>query len=165
MPLNPIVQRYMDEVEPQTPPSTRVVSDPVQRFMQFRQPPPTSTALAAKPGSSKVSAQLGIGTTPDRGKVQQLVHQIAKNEYGWDGAELDALDQLIEHESGYNPYAKNPSSSASGLFQKLTSMHGPLENTLEGQIRWGLNYIKGRPDYGTPSAAWSLWQSRAPHWY
>jgi hypothetical protein len=33
------------------------------------------------------------------------------------------------------------------------------------QIKWGLNYIKGRSDYGSPSKAWDLWQSRSPHWY
>lgn len=31
------------------------------------------------------------------------------------------------------------------------------------QIRWGLGYIKNV--YGTPCNAWSLWQSRYPHWY
>ncbi len=31
------------------------------------------------------------------------------------------------------------------------------------QIAWGLNYIGGR--YGSPSAAYSAWLSRSPHWY
>ncbi len=33
----------------------------------------------------------------------------------------------------------------------MTSIHGPLEKTIEGQAKWGLNYIKSR--YGTPVAA------------
>ncbi|WP_189268129.1 hypothetical protein [Streptomyces fuscichromogenes] len=33
------------------------------------------------------------------------------------------------------------------------------------QIKWGLGYIKNRPDYGSPAAAWSKWLSRSPHWY
>src|SRR5690606_16773518 len=56
-----------------------------------------------------------------------------------------------------------PNSSAAGLFQKMTSIHGPLESTIAGQARWGLNYIKDR--YGSPSAALRAWMSRSPHWY
>ncbi|MEV6537246.1 hypothetical protein AB0M86_48305, partial [Streptomyces sp. NPDC051639] len=33
------------------------------------------------------------------------------------------------------------------------------------QIRWGMDYIKHRSDYGTPAAAYSKWLSRSPHWY
>jgi hypothetical protein len=84
--------------------------------------------------------------------------------YGWgSGAQWNALSALISHESGWNPSAANPTSSARGLFQKLTSMHGPLESTVGGQAMWGLNYIRGR--YGSPAAAWSAWNSRSPHWY
>ena len=33
----------------------------------------------------------------------------------------------------------------------MTSLHGPVEDTVEGQARWGLNYIKST--YGNPAAA------------
>jgi hypothetical protein len=33
------------------------------------------------------------------------------------------------------------------------------------QIKWGLQYIKDRPDYGSPAAAYSKWLARSPHWY
>lgn len=33
------------------------------------------------------------------------------------------------------------------------------------QIKWGLGYIKNRPDCGSPAAAYSKWLSRSPHWY
>lgn len=72
--------------------------------------------------------------------------------YGWGlGEQWNALDELIMRESTWNPNAANPDTSARGLFQKMVSAHGPVERTVVGQARWGLNYIKGR--YGTPLAA------------
>lgn len=72
--------------------------------------------------------------------------------YGWGfGKQWDALNWLVNKESGWNPNAANPSSSARGLFQKMTSIHGPVEKTAGGQANWGLNYIKGR--YGSPVGA------------
>ncbi len=83
--------------------------------------------------------------------VQKQVRAVAQK-YGWGlGSQWGALDWLINKESGWNPNAANPSSSARGLFQKMTSVHGPLESTVEGQAKWGLDYIKGR--YGNPVAA------------
>ena len=113
-----------------------------------RIPPPMLTSSSAAAGSPAVVA---------------AVRAVAAR-YGWgSGAQWSALSSLISHESGWNPGAANPTSSARGLFQKLTSMHGPLEATVGGQAQWGLNYIRGR--YGSPAAAWSAWNSRSPHWY
>ena len=79
--------------------------------------------------------------------------------YGWgSGSEWSALDWLINRESSWNPRAANPTSSARGLFQKMTSIHGPVEATAGGQAGWGLKYIKGR--YGSPSAAMRFHKSR-----
>ena len=72
--------------------------------------------------------------------------------FGWGfGKQWDAINWLVNKESSWNPKAANPSSSARGLFQKMTSIHGPVEKTAGGQANWGLNYIKGR--YGTPVGA------------
>lgn len=84
-------------------------------------------------------------------KVRDDVQGVA-NRYGWgSGREWDALSTLIQRESSWNPGARNPNSSAQGLFQKMTSMHGPLETTNAAQAEWGLNYIFNK--YGTPSRA------------
>lgn len=92
----------------------------------------------------------GMGTV-SKGPVQDQVRQVAEG-YGWgSGAEWSALSKIIQKESSWNPNAANPSSSARGLFQKMTSAHGPVESTAGGQAKWGLNYIKGR--YGSPSRA------------
>lgn len=81
----------------------------------------------------------------------QAVQNVA-SKFGWgSGAQWDALYEIISRESGWNPAAANPNSSARGLFQKMTSIHGPLEKTVQGQAQWGLNYIKSR--YGLPTSA------------
>jgi phage-related protein len=72
--------------------------------------------------------------------------------YGWStDPQWAAIDRLVQKESSWNPNAANPTSSARGLFQKMTSIHGPIEPTPAGQAEWGLNYIRGR--YGTPVSA------------
>lgn len=103
--------------------------------------------------------QAGMGDAAVRTAVQQMAAR-----FGWgDGAEWSSLDKLIQGESGWNPQAANSSSSARGLFQKMTSIHGPLEPSVAGQALWGLNYIKG--SYGDPINAYGKWSSRSPHWY
>lgn len=97
------------------------------------------------------------------GPVIDQVRAVA-NSYGWgSGQQWNALAGLIRGESGFNPNAANPTSSARGLFQKMTSLHGPIESTVAGQTAWGLNYIKSA--YGDPITAYAKWSSRKPHWY
>jgi tape measure domain-containing protein len=87
------------------------------------------------------------GTGPVRDQVRDVAAR-----YGWDsGEQWSALSEIISRESSWNPNAKNPSSSAEGLFQKMTSIHGPVEKTATGQAEWGLKYIKDR--YISPRTA------------
>ena len=89
------------------------------------------------------------GTTAGDPAVKAAVRRIAE-QMGW-GQYWGDIDWLVNKESSWNPKAANPTSSARGLFQKMTSLHGPVEDTVEGQARWGLNYIKRT--YGNPAAA------------
>jgi hypothetical protein len=89
------------------------------------------------------------GGRPTGGTLQQLASGMADQYWGDD--EDGALIELVRRESGWNPAAANPRSSARGLFQKMTSLHGALESTPEGQIGWGLRYIRDR--YGSPTRA------------
>ncbi|MFE1082431.1 phage tail tape measure protein [Brevibacterium sediminis] len=89
------------------------------------------------------------GTTAGDPAVKAAVRKIAE-QMGW-GKYWGDIDWLVNKESSWNPNAANPSSSARGLFQKMTSLHGPVEDTVEGQARWGLNYIKSA--YGNPAKA------------
>jgi endonuclease/exonuclease/phosphatase family metal-dependent hydrolase len=84
---------------------------------------------------------------------------------GWSGQQWNALQTLWQHESGWRTNADNPTSSAYGIPQALTSLHHLAGTSYmtdpKSQIQWGLNYIKGR--YGSPANAWNFWQKN--HWY
>lgn len=89
------------------------------------------------------------------GGVMDAVRDVAAG-YGWDvGNEWNALTWLIDKESGGNPNARNPSSTAYGLFQFLDSTWGTVNavrtSDPRGQAVAGLRYVAQR--YGTPSAA------------
>jgi len=85
--------------------------------------------------------------------------------YGWTGAQWAALKELWIRESGWNSFADNPTSSAFGIPQALTSMHNVGAAYLAGnpgaQIAWGLNYIAGR--HGSPLGALAF--HNAHNWY
>lgn len=88
--------------------------------------------------------------------------KIMQEQYGWGPEEFRALDILWgTKESGWDPTADNPTSTAAGIAQKLQSVHGPVESTGEAQVDWGLNYIAQR--YGRPSAALRFHESH--NWY
>lgn len=108
------------------------------------------------PGDSEPGAVGGV-----KGVVQSVASQ-----YGWGGgAQWAALDWLIQHESSWNPNAKNPSSTAYGLFQFLNSTWagtgiGKTSDPRQ-QAAAGMKYISQR--YGTPTSAKAFWEKN--HWY
>jgi phage-related protein len=106
----------------------------------------------------------GIAGVFGDASVRQQVAMVA-HRYRWGPPTRywDSADKLIQGESGWNPNARNPNSSAAGLFQKMQSIHGPVESTPAGQAAWGFGYIKDR--YGDPTNAYNKWLSRSPHWY
>lgn len=106
--------------------------------------------------------------------VQNLVQSMAAGQYGWSGPEWDALYDLIKRESGWNPNAQNPTSTAAGLFQFLDSTrknYGISKNSpLQDQVKAGLQYIADR--YKSPTGALNHWLAKKPingkdvgHWY
>jgi len=117
------------------------------------------------------STLFGEGVTGTRtwatGAVQ-LGQQLAAQLYGWTGGQWQALFQLWQHESGWNPRADNPTSTAFGIPQFLASTArayglSPGDTNPMNQIVAGLKYI--RDAYGTPMRAWGAWLNRSPHWY
>ncbi|MGN6780039.1 MAG: transglycosylase SLT domain-containing protein [Marmoricola sp.] len=87
-------------------------------------------------------------------------------QYGFSSSEFSCLDAIYTAESGWNPRADNPTSSAYGIPQalpgsKMASAGSDWETNPETQIRWGLGYIKDR--YGTPCAALSFREGHG--WY
>jgi cell wall-associated NlpC family hydrolase len=85
--------------------------------------------------------------------------------YGWNtGTQWADLVKLWNQESGWSNTAQNPSSTAYGIAQFLNSTwaaYGPKTSNAGLQIKYGLEYIKGR--YGNPSSAWG--HEEAFNWY
>ena len=79
-------------------------------------------------------------------------------------ADDPSLVALVRHESNFKPDAKNPNSTAYGLFQFiqstwkhfLTEVPYPTPDPY-WQAVGGFRYIKKR--YGDPSRAWAFWQA------
>ncbi|MFF1507459.1 transglycosylase SLT domain-containing protein [Streptomyces sp. NPDC058326] len=81
-------------------------------------------------------------------------------------SQFQCFSNIVDHESGWNYRATNPSSGAYGLMQalpgyKMQSAGADWQTNPATQIKWGLSYMDGR--YGSPCGAWSFWQ--ANRWY
>ena len=113
----------------------------------------TAAPVAAKPAAG--------GAAASRGSFRD--YALAK--LGGDAKQFSCLENLWGKESGWNPNAQNPRSSAYGIPQFLDSTWAStgIAKTSDGyrQIDAGLIYIEKR--YGSPCAAWS--HSQAKNWY
>lgn len=124
-----------------------------------------------KPLAKKMSISSGSAASPWTGAPNASVVEKVKaamKPYGWDaGPEWEALNQLIGHESSWDPHAKNPGSTAYGLFQFLDStwatVGGSITDDPYQQAVYGARYIKNK--YQTPSGAWAFWQNPQPNPY
>jgi hypothetical protein len=86
-------------------------------------------------------------------------------DFGWSESEASALIDLWQRESGWNPAAQNPTSTAYGIAQFLNGtwqgVGAAKTSDPYAQIDAGLKYIKGR--FGSPSAALAFHQAKG--WY
>lgn len=110
------------------------------------------------------AAVTGGGTT---GSAQAFAKSVLGN-YGWDNDQWASLKELWTGESNWRTNATNRSSGAYGIPQalpgsKMASAGRDWRTNPNTQIKWGMDYIKGR--YGTPANAYSTWKQRSPHWY
>lgn len=97
------------------------------------------------------------------GSPQEIAKSLLSN-YGWGQDQFQYVDYIFTHESGWNPWAVNPSSGAYGIPQANPAggQGYPYElGDAYSQIVWGLNYIQSR--YGTPYQAYQFWLSH--NWY
>ncbi|MGH3424362.1 MAG: transglycosylase SLT domain-containing protein, partial [Nocardioidaceae bacterium] len=98
------------------------------------------------------------------GPVVDYVRRAAAGR-GWTGGQWQALYQLLMSESGFDPHADNPKSSAHGIFQFLDSTRAsygiPFDAPISAQTRAGLDYVGNR--YTTPAHAWAFKQAHG--WY
>ncbi len=111
-------------------------------------PAPRSSAGSAAPAAASGSFQ-----------------SYALQKLGGDSNQFSCLEKLWGKESGWNPNAQNPSSTAYGIPQFLDSTWAGtgIAKTSDGyrQIDAGLIYIQKR--FGSPCGAWSHSQSKG--WY
>jgi hypothetical protein len=96
----------------------------------------------------------------------QAIARILVLERGWSASQFSCLRSLWQRESGWNPRADNPTSSAYGIPQalpgpKMASAGPDWRTNPVTQIKWGLEYIADR--YGTPCGAWA--HSESHGWY
>ncbi len=87
-------------------------------------------------------------------------------EFGFSADQFGCLDSLWTKESGWDPYADNPTSSAYGIPQslpgeKMAAAGADWATNPATQIRWGLGYIQDA--YGSPCSAWA--HSQSVDWY
>lgn len=122
----------------------------------------TKVTSRGSTGRTSTTTQ-ATGSTAD---YQAYAKDLCINTYGWTESDFQCLVKLWNKESGWNPNAHNKSSGAHGIPQSLPASKMASEGAdyyTNGytQIRWGLNYIKGR--YGNPTAAWN--HSCQKNWY
>jgi hypothetical protein len=109
----------------------------------------------------------GAAMTP-----KQYAKTLATSRYGWNGAQQEALDALVEPESGWNPCRRYPSttdcnyagSSSCGIPQATpcpVAWRGRLDESWREQVSWLLSYIERR--YHDPVSALAF--RRSYNWY
>ncbi|MDT0571905.1 transglycosylase SLT domain-containing protein [Streptomyces sp. DSM 3412] len=93
-------------------------------------------------------------------QVQAIARQMVP------GDQFQCFSNIVDHESGWNHKAVNPSSGAYGLVQaypgsKMSSAGADWRTNPATQIKWGLNYMNDR--YGSPCEAWAFWQANGSY--
>lgn len=162
------LQRQQQQQQQTTPPTATPPSTtpPTTPPLTQAPPPPAAPPAPAPPPVVTNTPEGGIAAgTP--GAKQTFFGEWQKR--GWGGnLWLDTL-RLFNGESAWNATAQNPGSTAFGIPQFLDSTWATVGESKSSdvavQARAAAKYIAGRPDYGNPSKAWELWQSRSPHWY
>lgn len=123
-------------------------------------------------GGGGGSKNIGAQNLPDKmsnsvNQNRQIAKAIMQRKYPqWNQQDYRNLVKLWNGESGWNAKSDNPTSSAYGIPQALTSVHNVGRDYMHSptaQILWGEKYIAGK--YGDPTKAWHEWLARSPHWY
>jgi multidrug efflux pump subunit AcrA (membrane-fusion protein) len=129
-----------------------------------------AAAEAARAQAARAAEARAAKAGPGSGTAAPVAASGSYQEYamgklGGSGSEFTCLENLWGKESGWNPNAQNPSSTAYGIPQFLDSTWSGtgIAKTSDGyrQIDAGLIYIDSR--YGSPCGAWS--HSQSTGWY
>ena len=136
--------------------------------------PPIAQSMVLKENSATITqtrviySKTPLSTNTAPSVIRNKVHRAWKNkEFRWsDNEQWYCFDQIIKHESAWNPWSTNGMGweETGGIPQahpsrKMASAGKDYRRNVWTQVRWGLGYI--RSAYGTPCHAWSRWQERA----
>ncbi|MEV6110867.1 transglycosylase SLT domain-containing protein [Streptomyces sp. NPDC051940] len=115
---------------------------------------------AAEQAASRDGSSFTVQSSYSISEVQAIARQMVPAD------QFQCFSNIVDHESGWNYTASNPSSGAYGLMQalpgsKMESAGSDWQTNPATQIEWGLNYMNSR--YGSPCGAWNFWQ--ANNWY
>ena len=121
-------------------------------------------AAGGSSGSIGGSTGSSLGVTVPVGEMQQWFHDYLLSN-GYTEADFSAGVWIINHESGWNPRATNPSSGAYGLPQslpgsKMASAGSDWQTNYQTQLKWFVSYCNR---YGGIQGAYQFWQQN--HWY
>jgi hypothetical protein len=109
------------------------------------------------------AAAAGIGSAVGGNAIKSLAMSMLQQR-GW-GGYWNVFDSLVTRESGWNPLAQNPTSTAFGLGQFLNStwddVGGVKTSDPHMQLEYLMRYIAQR--YGNPEKAFDFWLRN--HWY
>ncbi|EPX59131.1 negative regulator of beta-lactamase expression [Cystobacter fuscus DSM 2262] len=141
----------------------------LEKFQQAHHVTPSGVYNAqTRTAFQRLGASVGKPPTHKNPFLAQFKRALTELKLPLAWASSEALFQLIQHESSWNPREKNPRSTAFGLFQFLKSTWRTyLKEVPYGstdpyfQALGGFRYIKAC--YGTPERAWAFWQRK--HWY
>jgi cell wall-associated NlpC family hydrolase len=133
------------------------------------------TRLNSLIGSSGASGGFGVppggfpsaasaGSAPRASGPYQAYAERLFPRFGWGASQMSPLVSLWDRESGWNPIAQNPTSTAYGIAQFLDTTwagFGPKTSDPYLQMLYGEEYIKQR--YGSPAGAWG--HETSAGWY
>ena len=122
-------------------------------------------AKQAAAESAKAQGNINSSGTKQFSDGRAAFEQITAD-YGLSASEKQMWEYIITRESGFNPYATNPSSGAYGIPQslpgnKMASAGADWQTNPYTQLKWMYSYMVNR--YGSISGAYGFWQ--ANHWY
>lgn len=128
---------------------------------------PTTASNGVGAYSNYYKAAKDAKANPKNYQTASTAINRALRDLGLPSSWLQPTLELVARESSFNPSAKNPKSSAAGLFQFLD---GTRKNYGGNSVDWsdpyqqslkGLQYIKDR--YGNPVKALEHWDKKK--WY
>ena len=143
-------------VTPDTPAGVSDPAEPVEPRLVVATEVLSSGKLSAITLASVARTAYLVQKAKTRNGARYVGELLAKENYGWTGAQWKCLDKLWIHESQWTYTSHNKRTGAHGIPQaypatKYESMGSDWRKNPVTQIMWGLRYIDVR--YGTPCRA------------